>query len=117
MAVVAREPLEIGLCPSASAQPQRREVQPGGPALGALGQTGHRLLIKREPFHLHQQRGRLIEREAEISGPELGQLTSDPKRPEPERRLRACADDQMQRARSTIEQELDQRVAGRSVMT
>ena len=68
-----REPGGIGL----PAQRQGRQLQPGGPALGAGGQGRHRRFRQghagdRRP--LPQQRRRLVRGEPQLRGAQLGQL-------------------------------------------
>jgi hypothetical protein len=69
-------------------QRQRRELQTGYPAFGALGQSRDDVFGKIEPGRGRDQLARLAESESEVGGAQLGRLAS---RAEPGQRQRWVA--------------------------
>jgi hypothetical protein len=95
------EPVDIGL----PAQRQRRQLQPGRPALGAGRQRRHRGIGQVGAGRLAQEGRRLIGGEAQLGIPQLGELAPGSQPRQGKRRIGAAGQDGMQARRQVVEQE------------
>ena len=98
-----------------AAQGQGRELQPGRPSLGSLGQRGHSRIGQgraRPPGHLPQQRAGLARREPQVGGPQLGQLPAGPQPRQGQRRIGPAGQHQSQPRRPVFQEELHRIVHG-----
>ena len=101
------EPLDV----AAPLQRQRRQLQPGGPAFGALPQRRDDVRSGRSsPVEAAQQLGGLAEREAQIGGAQLGQLPARPQSGQRQRRVAAAGQHQRGASRQVVQQELQRPV-------
>ena len=91
------------------AQGQRGQLQPDGPALGPLGQRGHRGKVE-FGHDLAEQFGRLIQVEPEIGCAHLTQLAPAPVPGQRQRRIGAAGHRDTQLRRTVLEQEPDRGV-------
>ena len=109
-----REPGGIGL----PAQRQGRQLQPGGPPLGAGGQRRHRRFRQAHAGHGHplpEQRRRLVRGESQLRGAQLGQLPAAPQPGQHQRRVAAAGQHQAQPRRPVLDQEPERLVHCRRV--
>ena len=100
------EPVDIGL----PAYRQRRQLQPGRPALGAGRQRGHRGIGQVGAGGLAQEGRRLVGGEAQLGVPQLGELAPGPQPRQGQRRVGPAGQDGMQARWQVIEQEAQRRM-------
>ena len=108
------EPGGIGL----PAQRQGRQLQPGGPPLGAGGQRRHRRFRQGRAGYgrpLPQQRRRLVRGEPQLRGAQFGQLAAAPQPGQRQWRVGAAGQHQVQSRRPVLEQEPERGVHGLGV--
>ena len=99
-----REPGGIGL----PAQRQGRQLQPGGPPLGAGGQRRHRRFRQDHAGFgrpLLQQCPRLVRGESQFRGAQFSQLITAPQPAQRQRRVAAAGQHQVQSRRPVLDQE------------
>ena len=91
-----------------TAEGDHRQAQAGRPPFGALVQRGHPGLGQADPGP-SEQFARLALGEAEIAGPNLGDLVGEPELVQPDRRIPARRQHHARRARQNREQMLELR--------
>jgi hypothetical protein len=110
IAVAAREALHEAGRVVVVLQRDSRQLEPGNPTFGPILQGGHGRCGKLSPSHGTEQGRRLLEGEAQIGLPELGQLAAGPPPRQRQRRVGATGDHQPQRRGEVLEQELQRLV-------
>jgi hypothetical protein len=95
------EPVDIGLPPHR----QRRQLQPGRPALGAGRQRGHRGIGQVGAGCLAQEGRCLVGGEAQLGVAQLGELAPGPQPGQAKRRIGAAGQNGMQARWQVVEQE------------
>ena len=95
------------------AKGQPGQLQPGRPALGPLDQRRHLRLGQAQPHARAQERGRLLDAEAEFGRPDLGELAAGSQAWQRQGRVLAAGDHQVQGGWQVVEQEGDRGVDGR----
>ena len=96
---------------------ERRQAQPGHPALGPFVQQRHGLVVERDAVRL-QQPARLVEREAQVGRADLGQPVGQAQAMQPQPRVLACRQRHTQPRRELAQEVLEQaqRVGGPELM-
>ena len=112
MPVVSGEGLDETGRVLATAERERREVEPGGPALGSCDETLDVDVCQRVAEHLGEQLLRLLLVEAQFGGPQLEHLAARAQASEWQRRIEPGCDRELERPRQVVEQEGDTLVHG-----
>ena len=100
---LAHEALGIGVL----RKRERRQAQPGHPALGPFVQQRHGLVGERDAVHL-QQPARLVEREAQVARADLGQPVGQAQAMQPQPRVLTCGQRNTERGRELAQEALEQ---------
>ena len=104
-ALTPREADRVALGIRVAGERQRHQSQPRRPAFGSRDQRLERAVGQPHPRRL-QQRARLLEREAKVLAPDLGQLPLHPQAVQPEPQIAACQQHESQLRRRAPEQQL-----------
>ena len=93
-------------------QPERGEIQAGGPALRPLDEELDVRGVERDPFPVDEQLTRLLGREREVARADLAQRTDRAEAPEAKRRVRARRHDETRTGGEMEDKPLERAPAG-----